>query len=85
LYLFEDDTRRKIEIAIEASKGYETESNKIWRIMTTFQKSLWKIDEAVEMGFHKWMKLKFAERKEAFEYMNRNEIYVQNQKVESHC
>lgn len=81
---FSELSQTRMEQSYNAAGQYHDEYSKIWRVMQTFQKCLWEIEEAVENGFHKWMKTNFELRKEAIEYHNSNgnDFYGKNKKIE---
>ena len=69
--MFCDETQCLIQATMDLAKS----ERDIFLIVYRFKTSLWEVPEAIEIGFHNWMRINFAERIKALEYykVNQNE------------
>jgi len=63
-----DTSLERIGMAINVCDSYMDDSEKIYRINTTIKKCLWEYDEAIHMGFHKYIIKETGKIKELLNY-----------------
>tara|TARA_R100001377_G_C3089614_1_gene75359 strand:- start:33 stop:371 length:339 start_codon:yes stop_codon:yes gene_type:complete len=67
--------QKRILLALDACAGLKDDSEKRFRLWQTLETALWEFPEAVEMGFKKFVTLRFAERQDALQYHDRNCVH----------
>ena len=64
--------QKRILLALDACAGLNDDSEKKFRLWQTLETTLWEFPEAVDIGFKKFVTLRFAERQDALHYHDRN-------------
>jgi len=65
---FSDESLYKIGLAINVSSSLLDDREKIHRLNTTLHQCLWQIDEAIEIGFHRYVEREYKKTREALDY-----------------
>tara|TARA_R100000734_G_C3278177_1_gene72448 strand:- start:269 stop:589 length:321 start_codon:yes stop_codon:yes gene_type:complete len=69
---FDKESSKRIKAAISAASVFDDDSSKIFRLWATLEIELWKIEEAVELGFHRWIEEQRQNVKLAVKYHEHN-------------
>ena len=67
-----DESLHRIGMAINVCDSYMDEQEKIYRLNTTLKKCLWEYEEAINMGFHKFIIKQTGKIKELLNYHHYN-------------
>tara|TARA_R110001592_G_scaffold13564_14_gene61974 strand:- start:1131 stop:1505 length:375 start_codon:yes stop_codon:yes gene_type:complete len=67
-----DGSIKNIVLAINVCHSLQNDKDKIYRLTQTFIETLWDIPEAIEQGFHKYLRTRARKIKALFQYHNKH-------------